>query len=127
MTTPSPGQPTDEQKAQVLYVFERQEAIKRWKDRGMWVAYGAAAVAFVVTLAVAVKLSPDIGFVVFFLAIGVAYAAMQATAVLVMPRFSRPALRCPYCAGPVPLIQEPRPFRAFEPLTVCPNCQHALP
>ena len=54
------------------------------------------------------------------------YTAAAVTFV-VMPRLPGPSLRCPYCAGRVPVIAPPKGFAKVEHMAACPSCRRDLP
>lgn len=126
MTTPTP--PTDEDASRAAnYYMESLATFQRWFTRGKWMGYTAAAVAFGLTLIVMSKVTPDKGGLGFFTALAAAVVVLMISLSIVLPRLPMPVLRCPFCAGRVPLIAPPKPFRPFDLVKVCPSCQRSLP
>ncbi len=102
------------------YLLARSEAATRWSTRGTWLAYGAAAVVFLLTTLTTMDAIPDWSITI---ALFAAVATLAVTITVVYPRLPQPTVPCPYCARRVPLAKtQMSPVRAIELLERCPHC-----
>lgn len=92
----------------------------------MYYVWPACGVVFVATLIILSQVAPETS-LGFFFALAAAFVTMMVMMMFVLPKLPMPSLRCPHCSGRVPLIQQPRPFKPYEPYHVCPNCNRQLP
>jgi hypothetical protein len=104
------------------FATERLAAWRRWKTRAMVAGSAAAFVAFFVALHVLVEYS---SFAV-LLSLAPAAAAFWFTATVLMRLSPSPSLRCPYCAGQVPLLAPTPLGTPLEIMRMCPHCLGSL-
>ena len=124
--SPPPEPMPDEQAAYIRYSIELFEVFGRWQQRAKWTGYTAAAVTFVVVLLLMSRVTEN-GSMGFLVALAAANVALFGTMFVVMPRLPGPSLRCPYCAGRVPVIAPPKGFAKVEHMAACPSCRRDLP
>lgn len=120
-----PRSSSDEQIASLDYTLKSLEAFQRWQSRAMWIGYSVAALTFAVTLYALSQVTDD-GSLGMVLSLFAAVGALAITIGVVLPMLPSPLLRCPYCAGQVPLIAKHKPFTRVAPTERCPHCDRAL-